>query len=105
MGWLTGWNRRKSKINGTTEGSSPQTNYQMKLTVHKYPGTDTTTDIYLGTNIRDDLGNVLGYPTPCAEGTSGSGDFVPNINQIIKENINQIIKENINYGMAHRLEL
>lgn len=57
MAWLTEWNRRKSK---TIDGSSAgiQTDYQMKLTVHKSTGTDTATDIYLGTNVRDDFGDV-----------------------------------------------
>lgn len=57
MTWLIGWNRRKSKIiNGSAAGL--QTDYQLKLTIHKGIGTDTTTDIYLGTNIRDDFGDV-----------------------------------------------
>ncbi len=56
MVWLTGWNRRKSKtINGST---SLQTDYQMKLTIYKGSGTDTATDIYLGTNVRDDFGDI-----------------------------------------------
>lgn len=57
MGFLSGWTRRKSKIvNGTTAGA--QTNYQLKLTVYKSNGVDTSTDIYLGTNVRDDFGDV-----------------------------------------------
>ena len=55
--WLTGWNRRKSKIvNGSTAGA--QTNYQMMLTVYKSTGTDTATKVYLGTNVRNDFGDV-----------------------------------------------
>lgn len=56
MAWLTGWNRRKSKIvNGS---SSPLADYQIKLIVHKSSGTDTLTDVYLGPNVRDDFGDV-----------------------------------------------
>lgn len=46
MSWLTGWNRRKSKIvNGSTAGS--QTNYQMRLTIYKGFGADTTRKLHL----------------------------------------------------------
>lgn len=56
MTWLTEWNRRKSKIvNGTVAGS--QTNYQMKLTVHKGPSASSA-DIDLGTYGRDDFGDT-----------------------------------------------
>ncbi len=57
MAQLAGWNHRKYKIiNGSTSGL--QTDYQMKLIVHKGTGTDTSTDIYLGTNVRNDFGDV-----------------------------------------------
>ncbi len=57
MAWLTGWNKRKSKIiSGSSAGS--QTDYQMKMIFHKSSGSDTTTDTYLGTNVRDDFGDV-----------------------------------------------
>ena len=57
MTWLTGWNRRKSVIvNGSTYGSL--SNYQIKIIAHKSTGTDTVTDVYLGTNVRDDFGDV-----------------------------------------------
>ncbi len=57
MAFLAGWNRRKSKlVAGTTAG--PQTNYPLRLTVYKSDGIDTNTDIYLGTNVRDDFGDV-----------------------------------------------
>lgn len=57
MAWLTGWNRRKSKIvNGTTAGL--QTDYQIKLTVRRTSGTDTATDIYLGTNVNNDFSDL-----------------------------------------------
>ena len=55
--WLTGWNRRKLlTITGSTAGA--QTDYQMKLIVHKATGTDTSTDIYLGTNVNNDLSDL-----------------------------------------------
>ena len=57
MTWLTGWNYRKSKtVNGSAAGV--QTDYQLKLIAHKGPGTDTATDIYIGTNVRNDFGDV-----------------------------------------------
>ena len=57
ISWLTGWTyRKKQTITGTIAGV--QTNYQMKMTVHKGTGTDTATDVYLGTNVRDDFGDV-----------------------------------------------
>lgn len=57
MAWLTGWNRRKSKvINGTTAGA--QTDYQMKFTLYRSVGTDTATDIYLGTNVNSDFSDI-----------------------------------------------
>ena len=57
MAWLTGWNRRKSKIiSGTTAGA--QTNYQLQLTIYNGSGTDTNTTVYLGGNCRSDFGDV-----------------------------------------------
>lgn len=57
MGWLTGWGKRKGKIvAGTTAGV--QTNYQLRLTVYKSSGTDSYADIYLGSSVRDDFGDV-----------------------------------------------
>ncbi len=57
ISWLTGWGRRKSLvITGSTSGT--QADYQMKLTVHKSTGTDTSTDIYLGTNVKDDFSDL-----------------------------------------------
>ena len=54
--WLSGWNRRKlMTITGST---NVQTDYQMKLTVHKSTGTDTSTDIYLGTNVNNDFSDL-----------------------------------------------
>lgn len=57
MGWLTGWGKRKGKmVLGTTSGL--QTNYQLRLTVYKSSGTDSYTDMYLGSNVRDDFGDI-----------------------------------------------
>ena len=57
MAWLTGWGKRKSKaVDGSTAGA--QTNFQMQLTVYKSSGVDTNTQVYLGTNVRDDFGDV-----------------------------------------------
>jgi len=57
VGWLSGWRRRKKgTIRGTTAGA--QTNYQMKITVHKGTGTDSPTDVYCGGNCRDDFGDI-----------------------------------------------
>ncbi len=57
VSWLTGWSKRKALvITGSTSGA--QTDYQTKLTVHKSTGTDTSTDIYLGTNVKDDFSDV-----------------------------------------------
>ena len=55
--WLTNWSRRKLiTITGST--SSSQTDFQMKLTVHKSTGTDTSTDIYLGANVNNDFSDL-----------------------------------------------
>ncbi len=55
--WLTGWNRRKLLTTlGSTSGYLAD--YQMKLIVHKSTGTDTTTDIYVGTNVKDDFSDL-----------------------------------------------
>jgi len=57
VGWLSGWGRRKKgTIQGTTAGA--QTDYQMRMTVHKGTGTDSPTDVYCGGNCRDDFGDI-----------------------------------------------
>jgi len=57
VAWLSGWVRRKSHtINGSTAGA--QINYQVKIVAHKATGTDSGEDVYLGTNVRDDFGDV-----------------------------------------------
>lgn len=55
--WLSGWDKRKAiTISGSISGA--QTDFQMKLTVHKATGTDTPTDIYLGTNVNNDFSDL-----------------------------------------------
>jgi len=57
MGWLSGWGRRKSHtIDGSTAGA--QTNYQIRIVAYKGSGTDSGEEVYLGTNVRDDFGDV-----------------------------------------------
>lgn len=57
MGWLEGWSKRKrGVIKGSTAGA--QTDYQMKITVHKGSGTDSSTDVYCDGNCRDDFGDI-----------------------------------------------
>lgn len=57
MTWLAGWGFRKILyITGSTAGAV--TDYQLKLNVHKSAGTDTITDVYLETNVRDDFGDI-----------------------------------------------
>ncbi len=52
---LPGWDYRKQK---TISGTTAQTNYQMKLTVHKASGTDTPGVVYLGGNVKDDFSDL-----------------------------------------------
>jgi hypothetical protein len=55
--WLSGWDYRKEQtITGSTAGA--QTNYQMRMTVHKGSGTDCATDVYCSGNCRDDFGDI-----------------------------------------------
>jgi hypothetical protein len=54
---LEGWGRRKSHvITGSTVGS--QTNYQVRVKVHKGAGSDSGEDVYCGGNCRDDFGDI-----------------------------------------------
>lgn len=54
---LAGWDRRKSLvITGSTVGA--QTNYQVKITVHKGEGVDSGEHVYCGGNCRDDFGDI-----------------------------------------------
>jgi len=57
VGWLSGWKYRKSHtINGSTAGA--QTNYQIRIKVHRTTGTDSGEDVYVGTKCRADFGDI-----------------------------------------------
>jgi len=54
---LYGWGWRKSHvINGTADGA--QTNYQVRITVHKGAGADGGEHVYLNGECRDDFGDI-----------------------------------------------
>jgi len=55
-GWLTGWSYRKGHVINSATGAG--TNYQVRIVVHKSSGTDNGEDVYVGTNVRDDFGDV-----------------------------------------------
>lgn len=52
--YITPTRRKKITVNSTTS----QTDYPVTITLHNITGTDTTTDIYLGSNVRSDWGDV-----------------------------------------------
>jgi len=57
MGWLSGWQYRKShEIQGSSIGD--QTNYQIKIIVHKGAGTDSGEHVYCNNHCRDDFGDI-----------------------------------------------
>jgi len=57
MGWLSGWQYRKShEIEGSSAGA--QTNYQVKIIVHKGAGTDSGEHVYCNNHCRDDFGDI-----------------------------------------------
>jgi len=57
MGWLSGWQYRKShEIQGSSVGA--QTNYQVKIVVHKGAGTDSEEHVYCNNHCRDDFGDI-----------------------------------------------
>jgi len=57
LGTLQGWTRRKTKfVAGTSAGF--QTNYQLKITIHKGSGLDGPTDAFLGGNCLDNFGDI-----------------------------------------------
>jgi len=57
MGWLSGWQYRKShEIEGSTAGA--QTDYQIKITVHYGSGADSGEDVYLNGKCRTDFGDI-----------------------------------------------
>jgi hypothetical protein len=54
---LPGWGfSKKLSVMGTTAGA--QTNYQLKLIVRKGSGIDALGTVYLGSNVRDDFGDI-----------------------------------------------
>jgi len=57
VGWLTGWQYRKSHtIIGSTAGAV--TDYQVKITVHYGPGTDSGADVYLDGKCQPDFDDI-----------------------------------------------
>jgi hypothetical protein len=55
--WLSGFKYRKSHvINGTTAGA--QSNYPLRIVVHKGSGSDSGEDVYCNNNCRDDFGDI-----------------------------------------------
>lgn len=57
MAWLTGYGFRK-RITITGSAAGAQTNYQMKLTVHKGAGADSGGDVYLDGQCQDDFDDI-----------------------------------------------
>ena len=53
---LSGWNYRKS--HAITGSAGAGTGYQVRVVAHKSTGIDSGADVYLGTNVRDDFGDV-----------------------------------------------
>jgi len=57
MAFPVGWGYYKTHtINGSSGGL--QTNYVIPIVVHKGSGSDSGADVYLGSNVRDDFGDV-----------------------------------------------
>lgn len=57
MGWLSGWQYRKShQIVGSSAGA--QTDYQIRVRVYYGSGTDSGENVYLGGKCRTDFGDV-----------------------------------------------
>ena len=57
MGWLSGWAYRKlHEIEGSNAGT--QTNYQIRIIVHKGSGTDGGEHVYCNNHCRDDFGDI-----------------------------------------------
>jgi hypothetical protein len=56
MTWLTGWGLRKSHVINYAAGAG--TLYPVKIIVHKAAGSDSGSDVYLGTHVRDDFKDV-----------------------------------------------
>jgi len=57
INWLVGWNYRKAHtITGSTAGAV--TDYQVRITVWNTTGTDSGENVYLGSNVNQDFGDV-----------------------------------------------
>jgi len=57
MGWLSGWDYRKShKIEGSSAGAV--TDYQVRIKAHYGVGTDSGEDVYLNEHCRTDFGDI-----------------------------------------------
>ena len=57
MAWLSGWQYRKSHdIEGSTAGA--QTDYQVRIVVHKGAGTDDGENVYCNNHCQDDFGDI-----------------------------------------------
>jgi hypothetical protein len=56
MGWLQGWNYRKSHV--INPASDAETNYQVRIIAHYGSGTDSGEDVYLNEHCRTDFGDV-----------------------------------------------
>ncbi len=56
MGWLSGWNYRKSHVINPSTGAG--TGYQVKIVVHYGSGTDSGADVYVNGKCRTDFGDI-----------------------------------------------
>jgi len=56
MGWLTGWNYRKSHVINAQAGAG--TDYQKRIVVYYGAGVDSGEDVYLDSKCRTDFGDV-----------------------------------------------
>ncbi|MGQ9506524.1 MAG: DUF2341 domain-containing protein [Candidatus Bathycorpusculaceae bacterium] len=56
MGWLSGWQYRKSHVINSANGAG--TNYQVRIKAHYGSGTDSGADVYLNSHCRGDFGDV-----------------------------------------------
>jgi hypothetical protein len=55
--WVSGWTYRKSHvITGSIAGA--QTNYQVRVTVHRTAGSDSGDDVYVGAACKADFGDI-----------------------------------------------
>jgi hypothetical protein len=54
--YSTSWTYRKSHV--ITGSSGAGTNYQVRIVAHKATGTDSGPEVYLGTNVKDDFGDI-----------------------------------------------